>query len=174
VPTEGSLLERYRTLWHAMATGEITPDQAVAAGRLLGLERQAAESTFDLAALRAELEATIRAEVEAALRAELTDKIRAEVIAEIRAELVKELRGEGATVPPAAAPAADRQVDLKNTCISRSAPIAAALTLPARGARRAPPSPAGAGEGQEEGPRFTFPSPASAGEGGAQRAALGG
>ncbi|MBI3513946.1 MAG: hypothetical protein HY060_07790 [Proteobacteria bacterium] len=111
LPTGGTLIERCEILWNAMATGEITPDQAVMAGRLLNLERQAAATprraaapAVDLAALRAEIEATVRAEVTAELRTELTAAIRAEVVAELRAEIVAELaRIHPPGLPPEAA-----------------------------------------------------------------------
>src|SRR6516225_520645 len=37
VSTRGSLVERCEILWHAMATGEITPDQAATAARLINV-----------------------------------------------------------------------------------------------------------------------------------------
>jgi hypothetical protein len=175
VPTEGSLVERYRTLWDAMATGAITPDQALAAGRVLGLERQAtaAEPAIDPAARRAALEATIRAELTAELRAEVIAEIRAEVIAEIRAEIVRARDAAGAVAPPA--PPAEQDV-LKNPCISGSPPAAAppTLTLPTRATRRAARAPAMRERGNAAAACLIFPSPAPAGEGGAPRAAWGG
>src|SRR5215470_13490997 len=61
LPSGGTLSERFEILWGAMARGEITPDQAVTAARLLDLERRA-ESAQREAALAAR-EAALRVEV---------------------------------------------------------------------------------------------------------------
>jgi hypothetical protein len=95
LPTGGTLIERCDWIWDAMATGEITPDQAATAARQIDVARRLlAEPPIDHDALRAELKAE--------LRAELAAEIRAEVIAALRTEIIAEFGP-----PPAAAPEFD-------------------------------------------------------------------
>src|SRR5262249_31639431 len=146
--------ERCEILWHAMATGEITPDQAATACRLINTERQSAD--FE-AKVRAAVAAELRAELEATLRAELTQKIRAEVIAEIRAEITA------------------GRASLNSSCIpgrdAAPAPTSPRDPPPPGAARWAPPSPAARARGKVVAPRgHTCPSPAPAREGGTRAA----
>jgi hypothetical protein len=79
------------------------------------------------------------------------------------------------TVPPAAAPPADRQDDLKSTCIS-GVGVGRRLVDPHPPGARGAPGPSlsrSRGRGESVAAAVTFPLPL-AGEGGAQRAALGG
>ncbi|MBI3513597.1 MAG: hypothetical protein HY060_05985 [Proteobacteria bacterium] len=136
VPGGASLLERCQAVFAAMARGEITPDEAVEAARVIETERKVSEISAakpaiqaeEAAAVRAQLarDPAIRAEVAAALRAELEPTIRAEVIAAMRAEIIAAIRTglEPEFLGRLRQGIGDQEGSLNSPCISRDEPAA--------------------------------------------------